>query len=93
MSDATSRWEGSSVGKGLTSSAKPFVPTQIDGGRATPASPSSAIYAAPFVPSSSVSQSNTRHSATGRRGADGESQITDMVFASKILRHADLSTG
>lgn len=91
MSDATSRWEGSPVGKGLTSSAKPFVPTQGDGGKPTPASPSSAIYAAPFVPSSAASLSNPRHSATSRRGADGEAHFTHMVIASKTVRHAKLN--
>lgn len=73
MSDAKARGQGSPVGKGLTSSAKPFVPTQGDGGKLTLAPTSSAIYAAPFVPSFFANQNNQRHSATSRRGADGES--------------------
>ena len=79
MSDATTRWESSSVGKGLTSSAKPFVPTQGDGEKPTPVSTSSAVYAAPFVPSF-TNQGNQRLSAASRRDADGESQTIDLVI-------------
>ena len=84
MSDAKARGQGSPVGKGLTSSAKPFVPTQSDGERVALASASSAVFAAPFIPSFIGNQSNQRHSAPSRRGADGESQNVVIVLVMEV---------
>ena len=92
MSDATARGEFGHVGRGLTSSAKPFVPTLGDGEKPSLTSTSSAVYAAPFVPSSSASQTSQRLSATSRRGADGESQNVGMVLARTVANHARLHT-
>ena len=92
MSDAPARGESSNVGRGLTSSAKPFVPTLGDGGKPSITSSSSAVHAAPFFPSSSASQTSQPLSAASRRGADGESQHVDMVLARTVARHAHMHT-
>lgn len=89
MSDAKAKGQASPNGKGLTFSAKPFVPPQGDGERPAPASAKPAVHAAPFVPSSSGKQASQRNSASNRRGADGEASACCHAPL-RASRHADV---